>query len=325
VGPSRSLLTLTAILLGPAVLLEFLHTVGANTNHPLYGVAVFTVVGLFAIHAARRTRVSYAMLLAGLSLLLAWLFAWEKILDHPSANTYRWLLIAAAVLLLAASVRLARAHAIGAGDLATAGAIAAIAAGTVGVVVGGFVGAFAGIATLTEESSSSSEVGEARSGSTLVHAVKGAESLPAGTLLTSASGVVRPRLHTSVSGSINSHANPLPRALRPAPALGPHDITRRVHRTPLAHASDLQHFGWDLYLLVMSVALLWGAARLGLRGLGYTGAVGLLAFLISAGAQITRVEFGKSPTYSFVGWPLALIIIGVVGLAAPVLLSRRDA
>ena len=79
-----------------------------HTNHPLgNGVAVFTVTGLFEIHAALRTRVSYAMLLAGLSLLIAWLFAWEKILDHPSANTYRWLLIAAAVLLLAASVRLA--------------------------------------------------------------------------------------------------------------------------------------------------------------------------------------------------------------------------
>ena len=39
-------------------------------------------------------------------------------------------------------------------------------------------------------------------------------------------------------------------------------------------------------------------------------------------AQITRFEFGKPPTYSVVGWPLALIIIGVVGLAAPVLLSR---
>ncbi len=38
---------------------------------------------------------------------------WEKILGHPSADTYRWLLVAAGALFLIASARLARAGAIG--------------------------------------------------------------------------------------------------------------------------------------------------------------------------------------------------------------------
>ena len=65
------------------------------------------------------------------------------------------------------------------------------------------------------------------------------------------------------------------------------------------------------------------AVRLRARGLGYVGAVGLLAFLISAGVQITRLETGWAPTASIVGWPLGLLVIGIAGLAAPAL-YRRD-
>jgi anaerobic C4-dicarboxylate transporter len=87
--------------------------------------------------------------------------------------------------------------------------------------------------------------------------------------------------------------------------------------------SGLQHFGWDLYLLVVSLALVWVGARVRARGLGYVGGVGLLAFLVSAGVQITRLESGREPTTSLIGWPLALLVIGIVGLAAPAL-DRRD-
>jgi hypothetical protein len=90
-----------------------------------------------------------------------------------------------------------------------------------------------------------------------------------------------------------------------------------------AHTSGLQHFGWDVYLLVVSVALIWAAARWRVRGLGYVGGIGLLAFVISVAAQITRLEAGRAPTASVVGWPLALIVIGVLGLAAPAPYRRR--
>jgi hypothetical protein len=58
------------------------------------------------------------------------------------------------------------------------------------------------------------------------------------------------------------------------------------------------------------------------RGLGYVSGIGLLAFIISAAAQITRVENGHAPTSSIVGWPLALIAGGALALAAPTLLRR---
>jgi membrane-bound ClpP family serine protease len=91
----------------------------------------------------------------------------------------------------------------------------------------------------------------------------------------------------------------------------------------VAHTSGLQHFGWDLYLLVVSVAFIFMAARWHTRGLGYVGGIGLLAFIVSVAAQITRLEAGRAPTASVVGWPLALILIGVAGLAAPALYRSR--
>jgi hypothetical protein len=98
----------------------------------------------------------------------------------------------------------------------------------------------------------------------------------------------------------------------------------QVPSSPFARsASGLQHFGWDLYLLVLSLALVWIGSRARLRGPAYVGGIGLLAFVISAGAQITRIEAGKAPTADLLGWPLALLVVGVAGLAAPALYRRR--
>ncbi len=250
--PWQALLMVTSILLGPIVLLQFLDWVGARTGHVLYVAAVFAVTGLIAAHAAWRTRVSYAALLAALALLVSWLLVWGKILDHPSADTYRWLLLAGGLVLMLAAAGLGRAGAIGAGEVATAGGIAAVAAGVLGVIVGSFFGVVRGIVAVGERS----------------------------------------------GGQIPSSP-----------------LTRSV--------SGLQHFGWDLYLLVVSVALVWIGSRARLRGPAYVGGVGLLAFVISAGAQITRIESGKAPTADLVGWPLALLIVGAAGLAAPALYRRR--
>jgi hypothetical protein len=51
------------------------------------------------------------------------------------------------------------------------------------------------------------------------------------------------------------------------------------------------------------------------RGLAYVGGIGLLAFIVSVGAQITRLESGRSGTADIVGWPLALLVLGVVGVS----------
>jgi hypothetical protein len=270
--PWQSPLAVTAILLVPVTLFEFLVWVGANTADALYGAGVFAITALLASYAARRARASYAALLAGLSVLLAWLFVWEKIFDHPSAGTYRWLLVAGGVLLLAAAGRLARAREVGAREVATAGGIAAVAAGVLGVVVGAVVGATRSINTLL-----------------------GTSSTPAG------SSELR---HVSSPDVLSSS----------------HHATSSLFAI---HTNGLQHFGWDLYLLIVSLGLVWVGSRVHARGLGYVGGFGLLAFLISVSAQITRLESGRAPTTGIVGWPLALLIIGVLGLAAPALYRRE--
>jgi hypothetical protein len=275
--PWQSVLIVVAILLVPLALFEFLQWVGASTHHLLYDAGVFAVTALLAGYAARRVRVSYAALLAGLSLLLVWLFVWGKILHHPSANTDRWLTLVAGVLLLAAAAGLARARAIGASELATAGGLAAVAAGVLGVIVGAFVGVARSITTV----------------------------ISAG------------------SGSSSSAITSSPRVTRASSSLHRLSSSRHISSSSLAlHTSGLQHFGWDLYLLIVSLALVLIGSRVRARGLGYVGGLGLLAFLISVSVQITRVEAGKAPSGDIVGWPLALLIIGVLGLAAPALYRR---
>ncbi|HEY5342468.1 MAG TPA: hypothetical protein VIJ66_02295 [Solirubrobacteraceae bacterium] len=302
--PWQSVLMVAAILLVPVVLLEFLAWIGARTQHSLYEAAVFAVTALLAGYAVRRARVSYAALLAGLTLLVAWQDVWQEILGHPSTGTSRWLLVAAAVLLLAGAAGLARAKAIGASEVATAGGVAAVAAGALGVIVGAFVGLFRSITTLGERSG-----GAISSSSGRISSSAGIYSGPLGVP------------HRSVSRIVS-----VPRGARLADRL-PHARLARPSR-PLndlvgAHTSGLQHFGWDLYLLIVSLALVWVGARVRARGLGYVGGVGLLAFLISTGVQITRLESGGESTASIVGWPLALLVIGIAGLAAPAL-YRRD-
>src|SRR5579859_6848767 len=205
--PDQTVLAVSALLLSPVVLLEFLRWIGASTNSALDLAAVFAVAALLAAYTVRRSRVTYAALLGSLSALAAWLLVWSKILDHPSADTYRWLLIAGAAILFCVAAALSLAGAVGSSEVATAGGLAAIAAGIIGVVVSGLLGALTAVTTSSTSSSGSGE-------------------------------------RTSL--------------LRP------------VH-----HLSGAQHLGWDIYLLVASVALVWIGSRVRSRGLGYVGGLGL--------------------------------------------------
>jgi hypothetical protein len=245
--PSQTVLMVTAILLAPLALFLLLRWAGASTRHVLYPAGVFAVTGGLAAYGARTARVSYAALLGALAALVAWLLLWDKLLGHPHADTFRWLLIAGALALLLVAAALATAGAIGAGEVATAGGIAAVSAGIFGVVVGAALSVF--------------------------HVFTYATSVtPAG-------------------------SSRLPTGHPPTP-----------------HSSALQHFGWDVYLLLASLVLVWIGSRARVRGLGYVGAAGLLALATSVGAQITRLEVGKGPTRALLGWPLVLLIVGAVGL-----------
>jgi hypothetical protein len=281
-APWQSVLLVTSVVLIPVALYLFLHWVGANTRHLLYDAVVFAVTGCLAAFAARRARVASAGLLAALSLLAAWLFVWTKILNHPSANTFRWLLVASAALLLLLAARVRRAGIFAAGEIATAGGIAAVAAGVLGVIVGAFVGL---LHTFTSGSMSASS---------------GASSAP----LFRHGHVLRQRhvVPEVVPPSVESS---------PAPSF--------VH----AHTNGLQHLGWDVYLLIASLVLIWIGSRIHTRGLGYVGGIGLLAFVASAGTQITRLESGHAPTHALAVWPLVLVIVGLAALAASFVRSRE--
>ena len=78
-----------------------------------------------------------------------------------------------------------------------------------------------------------------------------------------------------------------------------------------------QSFGWDLMLLIVALGLILYGAYVGSRGPGYVGALSLLLFVVSVGTQITELAGGNPPSHSIVGWPLALIALGALGLGGP--------
>jgi hypothetical protein len=204
--------------------------------------------GLTAACGARLARAPFA----GLALLTAWLIVWAKILNHPSADAFRLVLIGGAALLFVTAARLRRTKAIGSAEVATAGGIAAVAAGILGVVL----------------------------------------------------------------GTIESVFQPISRILTSSRAAGGHAIG-------LTTTNGFQHFGWDLYLLVVSAGLIWVGSRARARGLGYVGGFGLLVFIYSVGVELTRLESGKPSSASIVGWPLALLLLGLAGLVAPTFYRRN--
>lgn len=103
-------------------------------------------------------------------------------------------------------------------------------------------------------------------------------------------------------------------------------LNRVVHAAGLARSvgsfNARQHFVWDLLLLLIAVGLITYGARVRVRGPGYVGAVGLLVFLFSIGAQISTRLSGSTPSDSVVGWPLALLLIGAGALVLGFTVSR---
>jgi len=227
------------------------------------------------------------VLIAGLALLVAWLIVWSKIVDHPSPDDYRWFLVSGAVLLFATAAGLAASGSLGVGEMTIAGAIGAVVAGAIGILVGGFASlALAAVGSVH---------GSARAVETTVTSAGNTPSTPG-------------------SFSVDEF-RPLGHQHAPQALSGNHGL--------LGIHSGLQHFGWDLYLLVVSLLLVWVGSRVKARGLGYVGGFGLLAFAISVGLQITRIEGGHGVGHSLLGWPVVLVALGLLALFAPVVSSRR--
>ena len=77
-----------------------------------------------------------------------------------------------------------------------------------------------------------------------------------------------------------------------------------------------QSFVWDVWLLLISLALVAYGAVVHARGPAYVGFLGLLAFALLQGAEVNALLEGDEPDSSFVGWPLILLLVGAAALAA---------
>jgi hypothetical protein len=73
---------------------------------------------------------------------------------------------------------------------------------------------------------------------------------------------------------------------------------------------------WDIWLLLISLGLVAYGAVVHARGPAYVGFVGLLAFAYLQGFEVNALLEGEEPDASFVGWPLVLLLVGAVAMAA---------
>ena len=76
---------------------------------------------------------------------------------------------------------------------------------------------------------------------------------------------------------------------------------------------------WDLVLLVGSIVLIAAGGFARARGPVYVGAIGLLTFVALVGGDLDD----DSPAGKIIGWPLILLVLALLAMAASVAQSRR--
>jgi hypothetical protein len=135
-----------AVLLLPIVFLQFIEAIDGDTSSRLNIAWIFGVSAAVAALTALRTDAWWQMLIAGIYAGAAWLALWAEVLDDPSGDTLRWLLILFAAILLVAALVLARDSRRVGSDLITVAGIAAVLAG--GISLAGLAGASADLSGL---------------------------------------------------------------------------------------------------------------------------------------------------------------------------------
>jgi hypothetical protein len=214
-----------AILLLPATLVQLVDAIDNQADGDINSFWIFAVSAAVAAAIALRRGFRWQMLIAGVYAIVSWIGLWSKILDHPSADTVRWLLVALAAILLLAAAALFRRGLPQAGDLITAAGIAAV----IPAIVGG------------------------------------------------AAQIVR--------------------------ALGSAGVTTDAKPTQW----------WNLWLLVISLALIGYGMRARVRGPSYVGAIGLGIFILLVGFDAVGSVDGDTSN-AVAGWPLILLIVGALAL-----------
>jgi hypothetical protein len=132
--PWRPAFLVFAILLVPLTLFQFLQLVDGSTDDSLNQAWIFALTAVLAAYGSLRARISYALLLAALATIFAWLAFWDKVLDEPSGTTNRWLLVLIGIGLLLAAARLRARGDREADELVTGGGVALVLAASLGAV-----------------------------------------------------------------------------------------------------------------------------------------------------------------------------------------------
>ena len=78
----------------------------------------------------------------------------------------------------------------------------------------------------------------------------------------------------------------------------------------------IQQEHWNLFLLVVSIALIVYGTAIAARGPVYVGGFGLFFFVVSIGSELASRAADSRPDGSLIGWPLLLILLGAAGIAA---------
>jgi hypothetical protein len=237
-APWESAFYTFGIILLPLSLASLVNALDNSADGRINGFWILAVSAAIAVLTALRRGAWWQMLIAGLFATGSWIALWSKILDNPSADTIRWLLIAFAAILLIAAAALARESRPQAADLITAAGIAAVLAGALGIA------AFAG----------------------------------------GASGV---------SGLVSDNT--------PKPTQG-----------------------WNVFLLLVSLALIAYGARSVTRGPGYVGAIGFTVFILLVGTDVVARLKGDEAD-KVVGWPLILLLVGAGALLVSFVMPRMGA
>src|SRR3954470_16824140 len=91
-----------------AALLQLVNAADAHPAKPLNVAWTFGLAGAVAVASSLALRANVQMLIGALFGLVAWLALWTKILDNPSGDTVRWLLIVLGLIYVGAAFVLGR-------------------------------------------------------------------------------------------------------------------------------------------------------------------------------------------------------------------------
>jgi hypothetical protein len=120
--PWQSTFLVFATLIAPLMLFQLLALLGGDANDSWNSVWILGLTGVIGVAATLYAGATQAAGFGALALIAAWLAFWDAVLDNPSGNTVRWLLVAiAAIYVVAAYVLARRGFKLGAGLITAAG------------------------------------------------------------------------------------------------------------------------------------------------------------------------------------------------------------